>query len=250
MCGFALSLLSPPPRTPSSFLLFRQVSQSVLIPLLANSPVLSAAAGVIIFFFSILESKLRVATKESSVEIAGGADTAIECRIVFAPNNSQFTITWYVLPPSPADTTPLQIIRADYSSILEYGAEFSSPARKSRFLSQRVSSNVFWLRILSANPGDQGRYYCVVEEWLWLVDSWYKVGEGASGRTTLEFKLPGEQVVIACTGSAREGWISYSGAPERPPLSCQGLGEAAAPALDLRFRDAGGVSAPRKETGN
>uniref|UniRef100_A0A8C8E5U4 Ig-like domain-containing protein n=1 Tax=Otus sunia TaxID=257818 RepID=A0A8C8E5U4_9STRI len=139
------------------------------------------------------ESKLQVTTEESSVEIAGGADTAIECRIVFAQNNSQFAITWYLLPPPPADSAPLQIVRADYTSVLEYGAEFSSPTQKSRFLSQRVSSNVFRLRILSANPGDQGRYYCVVEEWLWLVDSWYKLGEGASGRTTLEFKLPGEQ---------------------------------------------------------
>ncbi|NXG65878.1 IGSF2 protein, partial [Hemiprocne comata] len=139
------------------------------------------------------ESKLRVAMKESSVEIAGGADTAIECRIVFAPNNSQFAVTWYLLPPPPADENPLQIIRADYSSILEYGAEFSSPVQKSRFLSQRVSSTVFWLQILSANVRDQGRYYCVVEEWLWLVDGWYKLGEGASGRTALKFKLPGEQ---------------------------------------------------------
>ncbi|OPJ66535.1 immunoglobulin superfamily member 2 [Patagioenas fasciata monilis] len=154
------------------------------------------------------ESKLQVATKESSVEIASGADTAIECKIVFAPNNSQFTITWYVLPPSPADANPLQIIRANYSSILEYGAEFSSPAQKSRFLSQRVSSNVFWLRILSANPGDQGRYYCVVEEWLWLVDSWYKLGEGASGKTTLEFKLPEHELQLEKTNSSistREG---------------------------------------------
>ncbi|XP_009863658.1 PREDICTED: immunoglobulin superfamily member 2 [Apaloderma vittatum] len=88
------------------------------------------------------------------------------------------------------DARALQIVRADYSSVLEYGAQFSSPAQKSRFLSQRVSSNTFWLRILSANPGDQGRYYCMVEEWLWLADGWYKLGEGASGGTTLEFKLP------------------------------------------------------------
>ncbi|XP_074428948.1 immunoglobulin superfamily member 2 [Larus michahellis] len=154
------------------------------------------------------ESKLLVATEESSVEVAGGADTAIECRIVFAQNNSQFAITWYLLPTSPTDATPLQIVRADYSSILEYGAEFSSPAQKSRFLSQRVSSNVFWLRILSVNTGDQGRYYCVVEEWLWLVDGWYKLGEGASGRTTLEFKLPERQLQLEKTNhsiSAREG---------------------------------------------
>ncbi|NXN64801.1 IGSF2 protein, partial [Himantopus himantopus] len=156
------------------------------------------------------ESKLQVATEESSVEIAGGGDTAIECRIVLAQSNSQFAVTWYLLPPPPADAPSLQILRVDYNSILEYGAEFSSPAQKSRFLSQRVSSNVFWLRILSANPGDEGRYYCVVEEWLWLADGWYKLGEGTSGRTRLEFKLPGEQRELQLEKtnhsiSAREG---------------------------------------------
>ncbi|NXG20480.1 IGSF2 protein, partial [Grallaria varia] len=147
------------------------------------------------------ESKLQVATKDSLVEIASGADTAIECRIVFAQNNSQLAVTWYLLPPL-ADGTPLQIIRANYSSILEYGSEFSSPAQKSRFLSQRVSSNLFWLRILSANLGDRGKYYCVVEEWLWLVDGWYKLGEGTSGRTVLEFKHPERELQIEKTNNS------------------------------------------------
>ncbi|XP_010010279.1 PREDICTED: immunoglobulin superfamily member 2, partial [Nestor notabilis] len=154
------------------------------------------------------ESKLRVAAEDHSVEIAGGADTAIECRIVFAHNTSQLAVTWYLLPPPPADASPMQIIRADYSGTLKYGAEFSSPLQKSRFLSQRVSNNVFWLHILSADPRDQGRYYCVVEEWHWLAGHWYKLGEEASGRTTLEFKLPGHELQLEKTNrsiSAREG---------------------------------------------
>ncbi|XP_027744047.1 immunoglobulin superfamily member 2-like [Empidonax traillii] len=153
------------------------------------------------------ESKLQVSTQNSSVEVASSADTAIECRIVFAQNNSQLAVTWYLLPPL-ADGAPVQIVRANYSSVLEYGPEFSSPAQKSRFLSQRVSSNVFWLQILSVNLGDRGQYYCVVEEWLWLVDGWYKLGEGTSGRTTLELKLPERELQMEKTNdslSAREG---------------------------------------------
>ncbi|KAF1648788.1 Immunoglobulin superfamily member 2, partial [Aptenodytes patagonicus] len=173
-----------------------------------GQPAATARSNAVGIKVVLPESKLQVSTKESSVEIAGGADTAIECKIMFAQNNSQFTVTWYLLPPPPADANPLKIIRAHYSSILEYGAEFSSPAQKSRFLSQRVSSNIFWLRILSANPRDQGRYYCVVEEWLWLVDGWYKLREGASGKTTLEFKLPERKLHLEKTNSSisvREG---------------------------------------------
>lgn len=140
------------------------------------------------------------------MEIASG-NAAIECRVVSAQNNSQFAVTWYLLP-SLADATPLQIIRTSYSSILEYGPEFSSPAQKSRFLSQRVSRNMFQLQILSAKHQDEGRYYCVVEEWLWLVDGWYKLGEGTSGRTMLKIKPPGEQV-LSLIGAAGEGWINF-----------------------------------------
>ncbi|KFQ26442.1 Immunoglobulin superfamily member 2, partial [Mesitornis unicolor] len=173
-----------------------------------GQPAATARSNAVGIKVMLPESKLQVATKESSVEIASGADTAIECRIAFAQNNSQFTVTWYLLLPPPAEATPVQIVRTNYSGILEYGAEFSSPAQKSRFLSQRVSRNIFWLRILSVNPRDQGRYYCVVEEWLWLVEGWHKLGEGASGRTMLEFKLPERELQLEKTNSSisvREG---------------------------------------------
>ncbi|XP_014738268.1 PREDICTED: immunoglobulin superfamily member 2-like [Sturnus vulgaris] len=181
-----------------------QVWRRNILPL--GQPAASTSSNAVGIRVVLPESKLQVATKDSSVEIAGG-NTAIECRIVFAQNNSQFAVTWYLLPLL-ADAKPLQITRASYSSVLEYGSEFSSPAQKSRFLSQRVSSNIFQLQILSASPRDEGRYYCVVEEWLWLVDGWYKLGEGTSGRTTLKFRLPEHQLQMEKTNhsiSAREG---------------------------------------------
>nr|XP_009681006.1 PREDICTED: immunoglobulin superfamily member 2 [Struthio camelus australis] len=171
------------------------------------------------------ESKLQVATKESSVEIAGGADATIECRIMFAQKTAQLAITWYFLPSSPADAIPLQIVRANYSNILEYGAEFSSLMQRSRFQSQRVSGDVFWLQILSANHGDEGGYYCVVEEWLWLADGWYKLGVGESGRTTLELKISESELDVGKTNhsiSVREGAEATVGCllqGVRPPAS-------------------------------
>ncbi|NWH39763.1 IGSF2 protein, partial [Chloropsis hardwickii] len=210
--SFRLHIHSALPANEGTYQCEVEVWRRNILPL--GQPAASTSSNAVGIKVVLPESKLQVATKDSSVEIAGG-NAAIECRIVFAQNNSQFAVTWYLLPPR-ADATPLQILRASYSGILEYGSEFSSPAQKSRFLSQRVSSNIFQLQILSANIRDQGRYYCVVEEWLWLVDGWYKLGEGTSGRTTLKFKLPGEQLQMEKTNhsiSAREG--------ERVTLPCQ-----------------------------
>ncbi|NXT44045.1 IGSF2 protein, partial [Pelecanoides urinatrix] len=223
-----------------------------------GQPAATARSNAVGIKVVLPESKLHVSTKESSMEIAGSADTAIECRIVFAQNNSQFSITWYLLPPPlPANATPLKILRVSYSSILEYGAEFSSPAQKSRFLSQRVSSNVFWLRILSANPRDQGRYYCVVEEWSWLADGWYKLGEGASGKTMLEFKLPERELHLEKTNhnvSARAGeevTLHCLLRDIRPPTACLSVtwfraekSDPARPLLTLR-RD-GAIEYPQE----
>ncbi|NXO06889.1 IGSF2 protein, partial [Oriolus oriolus] len=202
--SFRLHIHSALPASEGTYQCEVEVWRRNTLPL--GQPAASTKSNVVGIKVVLPESKLQVAPKDSSVEIASG-NTAIECRIVFAQNNSQFAVTWYLLPPL-ADATPLQILRASYSSILEYGSEFSSLAQKSRFLSQRVSSNVFQLQILSANLGDQGRYYCVVEEWLWLVDGWYKLGEGTSGRTTLKFKLPERELQMDRTNhsvSAREG---------------------------------------------
>ncbi|NXH49160.1 IGSF2 protein, partial [Dicaeum eximium] len=202
--SFRLHVHSALPANEGTYQCEVEVWRRNILPL--GQPAASASSNAVGIKVVLPESKLQVATEDSSVEIASG-NAAIECRIVFAQNNSQFAVTWYLLPPV-ADAMPLQILRANYSSILEYGSEFSSPAQKSRFLSQRVSSNIFQLQILSASLRDQGRYYCVVEEWLWLVDGWYKLGEGTSGRTTLKFRLPGEQLQMEKTNhsiSAREG---------------------------------------------
>ncbi|NXO75826.1 IGSF2 protein, partial [Sitta europaea] len=202
--SFRLHIHSALPANEGTYRCEVEVWRRNILPL--GQPAASTSSNAVGIKVVLPESKLQVAEEDSSVEITSG-NAAIECRIVFAQNNSQFAVTWYLLPPL-AGAKPLQIVRASYSSTLEYGSEFSSPAQKSRFLSQRVSSNTFQLHILSANLGDQGSYYCVVEEWLWLVDGWYKLGEGTSGRTTLTFKLEERELQMEKTNhsiSAREG---------------------------------------------
>ncbi|NXV01089.1 IGSF2 protein, partial [Cettia cetti] len=204
--SFWLHIHSALPASEGTYRCEVEVWRRNILPL--GPPAASTSSNAVEIKVVLPESKLQVATKDSSVEISSG-NAAIECRIVLAQNNSQFAVTWYLLPLL-ADATPLQIVRASYKGILEYGSQFSSPAQKSRFLSQRASSNIFQLQILSADLGDQGRYYCVVEEWLWLVHGWYKLGEGTSGRTTLKFKVPGEQRELQMEKSnrsvlAREG---------------------------------------------
>ncbi|NXV62238.1 IGSF2 protein, partial [Molothrus ater] len=202
--SFRLHIHSALPANEGTYQCEVEVWRRNVLPL--GRPAASTSSNAVGIKVVLPGSKLQVDTKDSSVEIASG-NLAIQCRIVFAQENSQFAVTWYLLPPL-ADTKPLQILRANYTSVLEYGSEFSSPALKSRFLSQRVSSSLFQLQILSANLGDEGSYYCVVEEWLWLVDGWYKLGERTSGRTTLKFKLSGEQLQMEKTNdsiSAREG---------------------------------------------
>ncbi|NWW29947.1 IGSF2 protein, partial [Panurus biarmicus] len=201
--SFRLHIQSALPANEGTYQCKVDVWRRNILPL--GQPAASTSSNAVGIKVVLPESKLQIAPKDSSVETASG-NAAIECRIVFAQNNSQFAVTWYFLPPL-ADATPLQIVRANYSSILEYGSKFSSPAQKSQFLSQRVSINLFQLQILSANLKDHGRYYCVVEEWLWLVDGWYKLGEAKSGVTTLKFKLPGEQLQMEKTNhsiSARQ----------------------------------------------
>ncbi|NXR81418.1 IGSF2 protein, partial [Pycnonotus jocosus] len=202
--SFRLHIHSALPANEGTYQCEVEVWRRNILPL--GQPAASTSSNAVEIKVVLPESKLQVATKDSSVEIAS-SNAAIECRIVSAQTNSQFVVTWYLLPPL-ADEMPLQIIRANYNSVLEYGPEFSSPAQKSRFLSQRVSSSLFQLQILSANPRDEGRYYCVVEEWLWLVDGWYKLGEGTSGRSTLKFKLTEHDLQMEKTNqsiSAREG---------------------------------------------
>ncbi|XP_053164887.1 immunoglobulin superfamily member 2 [Hemicordylus capensis] len=136
------------------------------------------------------ESKLRVNMDAKSLEISGNEDIEIECKIIsLTKENSQLGVMWYFVPLSVVPAAPQLIIRSNYSNILEYGEAFDSLQQKSRFHSEKVSSHLYQLRILSVNEDISGGYYCIVQEWIWSLDSgWYELGKMESGRTMVHFK--------------------------------------------------------------
>ncbi|KAF7250880.1 Immunoglobulin superfamily member 2 [Varanus komodoensis] len=172
----------------------------------AGDPAMAAAAVVssnpVEIMLTKPESKLRIHMEEKSLEISGSEDTAIDCKIMsLTKANSQLGVSWYFLPLSSMDASPLLIIRSNYSNILGYGGAFSSPHQKSRFHSKRVSSHLYQLLILSVDYDVQGKYYCAVEEWIMSMDgSWHKLGKVESGKTTVYFKLSENKLHIEGTG--------------------------------------------------
>ncbi|XP_060626555.2 immunoglobulin superfamily member 2 [Anolis sagrei] len=138
------------------------------------------------------ESKLITDISEKSLDIFSNEDITIDCKIIsLTKKNSTLEITWYFLPLYPKNAAPLMILRTNYDHISEYGEAFNFPHQKSRFHSKKVSSHLYQLLILSADNEVQGKYYCEVNEWIWVVDAgWHSLGKMESGHTTVYFKLP------------------------------------------------------------
>nr|XP_056714172.1 immunoglobulin superfamily member 2 [Euleptes europaea] len=136
------------------------------------------------------ESKLRVSQEIKLLEISTNDATEIKCEIIsWSKVESQLGVSWYFQPLSPVGAVPQLILVTNYSSIVEYGEAFSSPQKKSRFHSEKVSSHLYQLSVSSVDYDVSGTYYCVVEEWKWSEDSgWYNLGKMESGRTTVKFK--------------------------------------------------------------
>ncbi|XP_003219159.3 immunoglobulin superfamily member 2 [Anolis carolinensis] len=137
------------------------------------------------------ESKLITYTSEKSLDVFSNEDITIDCKIIsLTKKNSTLEITWYFLPLYPKNAAPLMILRTSYNHISEYGEAFNSPRQKSKFHSKKISNHLYQLLILSADNDVPGKYYCEVNEWIWVIDAgWHSLGKMGSGQTTVYFKL-------------------------------------------------------------
>lgn len=81
----------------------------------------------------------------------------------------------------------------DQTNVVKYGDSFQSPRSKQKFLSEKVSQDLFLLNILSVEDSDQGHYHCAVEEWLLSTNGiWQKLERKTSGLTELKLRSTGK----------------------------------------------------------
>ncbi|XP_029434838.1 immunoglobulin superfamily member 2 isoform X2 [Rhinatrema bivittatum] len=134
------------------------------------------------------ESSLQVSTENKYVEVSSGnAEVEIGCEVLAVSQaDHQLAVAWYVqLPLDPGHA--LKILSAGYDGVVTYGQNFSSPRLRAKYQNDRVSQTLYQLRVLQTDNSDRGTYHCTVEEWMWSEDGWHKLGQKASGHTTLEF---------------------------------------------------------------
>lgn len=126
-------------------------------------------------------------------EISINSNTDIGCSILSqSTGDLQLAVIWYFSPTS-TDAHWLRILEMDRTNVVKYGDEFQTTRRKQKFHARKTSKDLFQLHILDMEDGDQGIYYCTVEEWLQTANgSWHKLGEKTSGPMELKLRPTGK----------------------------------------------------------
>uniref|UniRef100_A0A8C3VRL3 Immunoglobulin superfamily member 2 n=1 Tax=Catagonus wagneri TaxID=51154 RepID=A0A8C3VRL3_9CETA len=166
--------------------------------LYTNSPVrASATSHPLRIAISLPESKLNVNSSSHVHEISINSNTDIGCSILSQSSGYlQLAVIWYFSPTSTG-AHRLRILEMDQTNVVKYGDEFQTTGRKQKFHARKLSRDLFQLHILNVEDGDQGIYYCTVEEWLWLANgAWRKLGEKTSGPTELKLRPTGSKIHV------------------------------------------------------
>ncbi|XP_069491880.1 immunoglobulin superfamily member 2-like isoform X3 [Ambystoma mexicanum] len=141
------------------------------------------------------KTMLALDAKERFLEISASKDTLeIDCQIRGVQEDSQLTVTWYILPPSD-NGQPVKLLATGLDGVVEHGPELGAAGAKAKYHSERVSRNTYRLRVLQGDFNDQGSYFCAVEEWMLSgEDGWVSLGRVESAKTRVTFKRSGNNV--------------------------------------------------------
>ncbi|XP_076850451.1 LOW QUALITY PROTEIN: immunoglobulin superfamily member 3 [Brachyhypopomus gauderio] len=133
-------------------------------------------------------ARLQVEETESNLTVVESGSIRLGCGIPSqSSKDSRFSVSWYVSHAEDADADEQECVFSIGHDAV-FGNGNCSPAEEdgpeSRLQFERTTSDVYSLTIQRARPGDAGRYYCHVEEWLLNPrNDWYRLATNNSGVT-------------------------------------------------------------------
>lgn len=123
---------------------------------------------------------------ESNVTVSESGSIRLGCSIPSqSSKDSRFSVSWYV-SRSERDSERECVFSIGHDAVFGNGncSPMEEPGHNSRLQFERATSDVYSLTIQRARPGDAGKYYCHVEEWLLNPrNAWYRLTTNNSGAT-------------------------------------------------------------------
>lgn len=130
--------------------------------------------------------KLQVEETESNITVSEYGSVRLGCSIPSqSSKDSRFSVSWYV-SHSEQEGEQECVFSIGHDAVFGNGncSPMEEPGHNSRLQFERTTSDVYSLTIQRVRPGDAGKYYCHVEEWLLNPrNAWYRLTTNNSGAT-------------------------------------------------------------------
>lgn len=154
------------------------------------------------------EIRLQVEEAESNITVPESGAIRLGCSIPSqSSRDSRFSVSWYVeradseydeLQPGEEGRQRECVFSIGHDAVFGNGncnpRDEGGPSSRLRF--ERQTSDQYSLTIQGARPGDTGRYYCHVEEWLLNPrNAWYRLATNNSGFTIVNVRARGASSV-------------------------------------------------------
>ncbi|KAG7331323.1 hypothetical protein KOW79_005292 [Hemibagrus wyckioides] len=132
--------------------------------------------------------KLQVEETESNITVSEYGSVRLGCSIPSqSTKDSRFSVSWYV-SRSEGEGEQECVFSIGHDAVFGNGncSPMEEPGHNSRLQFERTTSDLYSLTIQRARPGDAGKYYCHVEEWLLNPrNAWYRLATNNSGATII-----------------------------------------------------------------
>lgn len=163
------------------------------------------------------EIRLQVEEQESNITVPESGSIRLGCSIPSqSTRDSRFSVSWYVersdseyddIQPGEEGRQRECVFSIGHDAVFGNGncnpRDESGPSSRLQF--ERQTSDQYSLTIQGARPGDAGRYYCHVEEWLLNPrNAWYRLATNNSGFTIVNIQAQAASSVhsVVCSNES------------------------------------------------